>query len=237
MNIHEFQAKLLLAQNGVAVPSGEVCDSAEAAKKIAEGDFFASGETLRWWSNRKFTRADAAKALSRAAFKAESNFAKLPRIVFREKRKRCFGNVLVTKPDRSSRRPFGQQVAHCGSAQHQEGIVLRGATGSRGVSRPIVMASTEGGMDIEEVAATHPEKILKEPIDPGVGLMPYQGRKLAVALGLKGDLIAAGAKVFRGPLQSLVGIRRQHVGDQPSLYHCRSGGDGHEDSSSPSTPR
>jgi succinyl-CoA synthetase beta subunit len=60
------------------------------------------------------------------------------------------------------------------------------------------MASTEGGMDIEEVAATQPEKILKEPIDPAIGLMPFQGRKLAVALGLKGNLIAAGAKVFAG---------------------------------------
>ena len=48
------------------------------------------------------------------------------------------------------------------------------------------MASTEGGMDIEEVAAEHPEKIIKEAVDPVLGLMPFQGRKLAVALGLRG---------------------------------------------------
>ena len=62
------------------------------------------------------------------------------------------------------------------------------------------MASTEGGMDIEEVAARHPEKIIKETVDPALGLLPFQGRKLAVALGLKGDLIAAGAKFFGGRL-------------------------------------
>jgi succinyl-CoA synthetase beta subunit len=60
------------------------------------------------------------------------------------------------------------------------------------------MASTEGGMDIEQVAAEHPEKILRQTIDPALGLMPFQGRKLAAALGLKGDLIAAGAKMLAG---------------------------------------
>jgi len=68
----------------------------------------------------------------------------------------------------------------------------------RANSRPLVMASTEGGMDIEEVAAHTPEKIFKEWIDPAVGMMPYQARKVAAALGLKGDLIAAGAKLILG---------------------------------------
>jgi len=68
----------------------------------------------------------------------------------------------------------------------------------RAVSRPIVMASTEGGMDIEEVAAKTPEKIIKETIDPAVGMMGYQARKLAAALGLKGDLINAAAKLLLG---------------------------------------
>jgi succinyl-CoA synthetase beta subunit len=60
------------------------------------------------------------------------------------------------------------------------------------------MASTEGGMDIEEVAAKTPEKILKEYIDPAVGLMPFQARKLAVSLGLTGDLIGQAAKLIAG---------------------------------------
>ena len=55
----------------------------------------------------------------------------------------------------------------------------------RATSRPLIMASTEGGMDIEEVAAKTPEKIFKETIDPAVGIMPYQARKIAAALGLE----------------------------------------------------
>src|SRR5262249_418861 len=68
----------------------------------------------------------------------------------------------------------------------------------RSSSRPVVMGSTEGGVDIEEVAAQFPQKILKEPIDPAVGMMPYQARKVAVALGLTGDLIRQAAKLILG---------------------------------------
>ena len=66
------------------------------------------------------------------------------------------------------------------------------------MGRPLVMASTEGGVDIEEVAAKTPEKIFKEWIDPAVGIMPFQARKIAAALGLKGDLLNAGAKFVTG---------------------------------------
>jgi succinyl-CoA synthetase beta subunit len=68
----------------------------------------------------------------------------------------------------------------------------------RATSRPIMMVSTEGGVDIEEVAEKTPEKIVKETIDPAVGMMPYQARKLATALGLTGDLINQGAKLLLG---------------------------------------
>jgi succinyl-CoA synthetase beta subunit len=68
----------------------------------------------------------------------------------------------------------------------------------RASSRPVIMASTEGGMDIEEVAAKTPEKILRETIDPAIGMMPYQARKIATALGLRGDLIGQGAKLLMG---------------------------------------
>src|SRR5207253_2842754 len=68
----------------------------------------------------------------------------------------------------------------------------------RATSRPIMMASTEGGVDIEEVAGKSPEKIFKETIDPAVGMMPYQARKIAAALGLKGELINPAVKLFLG---------------------------------------
>ncbi len=68
----------------------------------------------------------------------------------------------------------------------------------RTVGRPLVMASTEGGMDIEDVAAKMPEKIFKEWIDPALGIMPFQARNIAAALGLKGDLFNAAAKLVTG---------------------------------------
>jgi succinyl-CoA synthetase beta subunit len=68
----------------------------------------------------------------------------------------------------------------------------------RATSRPLMMVSTEGGVDIEEVAEKTPEKIVKETIDPAVGMMPYQARKLAAALGLQGDFIANAAKLLMG---------------------------------------
>src|SRR5260370_11148355 len=77
------------------------------------------------------------------------------------------------------------------------------------------MASTEGGMDIEEVAAKQPEKIIMEAIDPAVGLMAYQGRKLAVALGLNGDLINAAAKLFAGGFKTWWGCDASMVEINP----------------------
>jgi succinyl-CoA synthetase beta subunit len=68
----------------------------------------------------------------------------------------------------------------------------------RANSRPLIMASTEGGVDIEEVAAHSPEKILKEWIDPAVGMMPFQARKIAAGLGLTGDLFNSAVKLILG---------------------------------------
>jgi succinyl-CoA synthetase beta subunit len=68
----------------------------------------------------------------------------------------------------------------------------------RNLSRPLIMASTEGGMDIEEVADKHPEKIIKEHIDPLMGFQAWQGRKIAAGLGLKGDLANQCAKLLAG---------------------------------------
>jgi len=72
----------------------------------------------------------------------------------------------------------------------------------RNTSRPIVMASTEGGMDIEEVAEKTPEKIVKETVDPAMGLMPYQARKIAAALELPSALIGQAAKLLMGVYQT-----------------------------------
>jgi succinyl-CoA synthetase beta subunit len=106
------------------------------------------------------------------------------------------GNVLVTKQTG----PEGRLVSKLlvAGAPNIKKELYCAVLLDRAAARPVLMASTEGGVDIEQVADEHPEKIIRELIDPALGLMPFQGRKLAVALGLKGDLIAAGAKMFAG---------------------------------------
>jgi len=193
MNIHEYQAKQLLAQYGVAVPPGEVCDSADAAKKIAEG-LFSKGEKLVVVKSQ-IHAGGRGKGTFKSGFQGGVKLCKTADDVF-EKAKAMLGNVLVTKQSG----PEGKLVSKLLIAGAPEikkefycAVLL-----DRVSSRPIMMVSTEGGVDIEEVAEKHPEKIVKEMIDPAVGMMPYQARKLAAALGLKGDLISSGAKLLLG---------------------------------------
>src|SRR5208282_3697680 len=106
------------------------------------------------------------------------------------------GNVLVTKQTGPDGRRVQTLLVASGAKIRKEfylAVLL-----DRAVGRPLVMASTEGGMDIEEVAEKYPGKIFKEWIDPAVGIMPFQARKIAAALGLKGDLFNAGAKFVTG---------------------------------------
>ncbi|MDQ6632488.1 MAG: ADP-forming succinate--CoA ligase subunit beta [Verrucomicrobiota bacterium] len=193
MNIHEYQAKQLLAQYGVAVPPGEVCDSPEAAKKIAE-NLFAKGEKLIVVKSQ-IHAGGRGKGTFKSGFQGGVKLCKTADDVF-EKAKAMLGNVLVTKQSG----PEGKLVSKLlivGAPEIKKEFYCAVLL-DRASSRPIMMVSTEGGVDIEEVAEKHPEKIVKETIDPAVGMMPYQARKLAAALGLKGDLIASGAKLLLG---------------------------------------
>src|SRR6185369_11676917 len=106
------------------------------------------------------------------------------------------GQVLVTKQTGPEGRLVSKVLIEAASSIKKEfylAVLL-----DRSSSRPIVMASTEGGMDIEEVATRSPEKIIKETVDPVVGMMPYQARKLAAALAIQGDLINPAAKLLLG---------------------------------------
>jgi len=109
------------------------------------------------------------------------------------------GNVLVTKQTGPEGRLVSKVLVAAAPEIQKELYVA--VLLDRAISKPVLMASTEGGMDIEEVAAKTPDKITKEPIDPAVGMMAYQARKVAAALGLKGDLLGHAAK-------SLLGIYR-----------------------------
>ena len=193
MNLHEFQAKQLLAQYGVPVPMGEVCETPGAARDTAAA-MFSKGETLVAVKSQ-IHAGGRGKGTFKSGFQGGVKLCRSADDVY-EKAKAMLGNVLVTKQTGPDGRMVKKLLVTAASTIKKElycAVLL-----DRSISRPVVMASTEGGMDIEEVAAKQPEKILKEAIDPALGLMPFQGRKLAVALGLKGDLIGAGAKVFAG---------------------------------------
>jgi succinyl-CoA synthetase beta subunit len=193
MNLHEFQAKQLLAQYGVAVPPGEVCTTPETARAAAQK--LLTGGAALMVVKAQIHAGGRGKGTFKNGFKGGVKLCKTAEEVY-QNAKAMLGNVLVTKQTG----PEGRLVSKLLVAQAPEiqkelylAVLL-----DRAISRPVVMASTEGGMDIEEVAARTPEKIVKESIDPAVGMMPYQARKVAAALGLKGDLINQGAKLLLG---------------------------------------
>jgi succinyl-CoA synthetase beta subunit len=193
MNIHEYQAKQLLAQYGVAVPPGDVCSTPEEAKTVAE-KLFSNGEKLVVVKSQ-IHAGGRGKGTFKSGFQGGVKLCKTPEDVY-EKAKAMLGNVLVTKQTGPEGRLVSKLLVAGAPAIKKElylAVLL-----DRVSSRPLVMVSTEGGVDIEEVAEKTPDKIVKETIDPAVGMMPYQGRKLAAALGLKGDMIAAGAKLLMG---------------------------------------
>jgi succinyl-CoA synthetase beta subunit len=106
------------------------------------------------------------------------------------------GQVLVTKQTGPEGRLVSKLLVAAAEEIKKEfylAVLL-----DRETSRPLIMASTEGGMDIEEVAEKHPEKIIKEHVDPLMGFQAWQGRKIAAALGLKGDLAGQCAKLLAG---------------------------------------
>jgi len=193
MNIHEYQAKKLLAQYGVAVPAGEVCDTADAARAIAER-LFAAGEKVVV-VKAQIHAGGRGKGTFKSGFQGGVKLCRSADDVF-EKAKAMLGNVLVTKQTGPEGRLVSKLLV-AGAPEIRKEFYLAVLL-DRNSSRPLVMVSTEGGVDIEEVAEKTPEKIVKETIDPAIGMMPYQARKLAAALGLKSELIAPAVKLLLG---------------------------------------
>jgi succinyl-CoA synthetase beta subunit len=193
MNIHEYQAKQLLAQYGVAVPAGGVATTPEEARTVAEK--LLSGGQKRVVVKSQIHAGGRGKGVFKSGLQGGVKVCSSVDEVF-ERARAMLGQVLITKQTGPEGRLVSRLLVEAASTIKQEfylAVLLDRAT-----SRPIVMTSTEGGMDIEEVAAKTPEKIVKETIDPAVGMMPYQARKLATSLGLKGDSIHSAAKILLG---------------------------------------
>jgi succinyl-CoA synthetase beta subunit len=197
MNIHEYQAKQLLARHGVSVPEGEVCSRPEDAQTLA-GKLFAAGQSMVVVKSQ-IHAGGRGKGTFKNGFQGGVKLCKSPGEVY-ENAKSMLGQVLVTKQTGPEGRMVGKLLV--AAAPHIKKELYLAVLLDRAASRPVMIVSTEGGVDIEEVAARAPEKILKEPIDPALGMMPYQARKLAVALGLSGDLIQPAAKLFLSVFQT-----------------------------------
>jgi succinyl-CoA synthetase beta subunit len=181
MNIHEYQAKDLLATYGVRIQRGIVADSKEKAVKAAKE---LNKETGTEWY--------VVKAQIHAGGRGKGGGVKLAKstdevLTISDK---ILGMQLVThqtgpEGKRVNKVLIAEDVYYPGESEPKEyylGILLDRAKGCN-----VIMASTEGGMDIETVAAETPEKIVKEWIDPRVGLQGFQARKVAFALGLEGQ--------------------------------------------------
>jgi succinyl-CoA synthetase beta subunit len=182
MKIHEYQGKELLGRYGVPVPRGIVARTAEEA--------FNAAKELG-------TDVVVIKAQIHAGGRGKGGGVKLARSP--EEARDIAQQMLGMKLKTHQTGPDGQEVR---TLLVEEGLPIDrefylGVVLDRQSGRPVFMASSAGGMDIEEVAATEPEKILKEAIDPAVGFRPFQARKLAFGLGLPAELINPAAKFMQ----------------------------------------
>jgi succinyl-CoA synthetase beta subunit len=190
MKIHEYQGKQLLAKYGVTVPRGEVVTAAEQVRPAVE----------------RLGLPVVVKAQIHAGGRGKGGGVKLARTA--EEAEQIAGNMLGMNLVTHQTGPEGRQVT---TLLIEEGLKIKqefylGIVLDRAISRLVFMASAAGGMDIEEVAAHEPEKILKEPIDPAAGLLPFQARKLAFGIGLPKELAGKAVKFMTGLYRAYVDL-------------------------------
>jgi succinyl-CoA synthetase beta subunit len=209
MKIHEYQAKALLAKYGVPVPQGEVATTAAAAGEIA---------------GRLGGGVSVVKAQIHAGGRGKGGGVKVVKSV--EDARRAAEAILGMNLVTYQTGPRGQKVSR---VLVEQGLNIKrelylGLVIDRSSEKPVLMASQEGGVEIEKVAEESPEKIFKEYIHPGVGLSAFQARKLAFALGLEGAQIGQATKfmnavweAFRATDASLIEINPLIVTEDGSL--------------------
>ena len=169
MNIHEFQAKQLFAKFGIPVPKGKEIKNARAAEK-----WTAALDAPVYVVKAQIHAGGRGKA---GGVKITKNKAEVPRLV-----EELIGKTLVTHQTGPKGRKVRRLLIEEGAGIDKE--LYLSLLVDRDTGCPTFIASTEGGMEIEEVADKTPEKVIKEPIDPAVGFQGYNGRNLAFALGL-----------------------------------------------------
>ncbi|UCC41446.1 MAG: ADP-forming succinate--CoA ligase subunit beta [Candidatus Aminicenantes bacterium] len=182
MKIHEYQAKKILDQYGVQIPQGEVADTASKAREIAEN--IGSKVILK-------AQVHAGGRGKGGGIKLAANPEEAEKVA-----REIIGMTLVTHqtgPEGKLVKRILVEEALDIARELYLGIVI-----DRAEESPVVMASPEGGVEIEKVAAETPELIFKEYINPATGFAPFQARKLAFKLGLEGDTLKQGIKFIMG---------------------------------------
>ena len=191
MNIHEHQAKELLARFGVAVPKGRAAFTAEeavAAAKELGGPVWVVKAQIHAGGRGKAGGVKVVKSVDDVAAAA----------------KKMLGMNLVTHQTGPQGRIVKRVYVEEGCAIARE--LYLGMLLDRATSRVTIMASTEGGMEIEEVAHKTPDKIMHIAIDPVTGLQPYHARRVGFALGLKGPQIATATKFLTAMYNAFVAL-------------------------------
>ena len=181
MNLHEYQAKELFRQYALPVPEGTAVETADEA--VAAAQAFGGS---RWVCKVQVHAGGRGKA---GGVKVVDSLEAV-----REFAAEWVGKRLVTVQTDADGQPVSRIFVEQPAAIARE--LYLGAVVDRASQRVVVMASTEGGVEIEEVAAATPEKILRATIDPALGAQPFQGRAMAFALGLTGKQINQFANIF-----------------------------------------
>jgi len=187
VNIHEYQARELFAKFGVATQPGGVAFTPEEAEQVAAK---LGGKIV---VKAQIHAGGRGKGTFKNGFKGGVHLCDTPAEA-KELAGKMLGQVLVTHQTG----PEGKEVGKVfvGEAVDITRELYFAILLDRATSAPIVIASTEGGVDIEKVAEETPEKIIHVHINPALGLMPYQTRKIATALGLTGPLMNQASKLF-----------------------------------------
>jgi succinyl-CoA synthetase beta subunit len=188
MKVHEYQAKAILARYGVAVPKGEVTDSPAEAPEIAH----------------RLGGPCVVKAQIHAGGRGKGGgvkLAKSPEEAY-ELAKKIIGMTLVTPQTGPGGRVVQKVLIE--QALDIDRELYLGVTLDRGRGLPSVMVSRSGGMEIEEVAAKDPSAIVREVVDPALGMFSFQARKLAFALGLSGDSFKKGVAFMQALFKAYV---------------------------------
>jgi succinyl-CoA synthetase beta subunit len=188
MNIHEYQAKELLDLFGVANSPGGVASTPEKAEKIA-----ASLNTQDLVIKAQVHAGGRGKGTFKNGFKGGVHLCKTPAEI-RDTAAKMLGETLVTHQTGEDGR-IVRKVLIAKSVEIQKELYFAILI-DRAISAPVIVASTEGGVDIEAVAEHTPEKIFHLPVDPLIGLQPYEARKLAKMLGIPTALLKNAATLF-----------------------------------------